>query len=82
MVEVLKHGMTCTCGRCKSVLRYAPADIKARTTQGGYRDVDWERADDVVCYIACPVCNNHVTVPRDQEKVQQHLRGADEDHYY
>lgn len=82
MVEVLKHGMTCTCGRCSSVLQYKISDIRTGEHKGGWRDVDWEPTDDVYCYIVCPVCHTEIRVKKDAQKVSQHMNRAYVDDTY
>jgi len=48
--------MQATCYKCKAGLEYVFTEIKEKTT------TDYTDGRDVVKYIVCPVCNNHVTV--------------------
>lgn len=44
------------CRNCGSTLQYVPKDIKERTVS------DYTGDRDIVRYIECPECNDHVTV--------------------
>jgi uncharacterized protein with PIN domain len=44
------------CKNCGSTLQYVPRDIKERTVS------DYLGDRDIIKYIECPECNDHVTV--------------------
>lgn len=56
MVQIVspQKPMHATCYKCKARLEYVFTEIKTKTT------TDYTDGRDVVKYIVCPVCNNHV----------------------